>query len=143
MYDSERIKEVYTKGKGGIVCRGKTHVEEGKKHNKLIIDEIPYLVNKSNLVAKIGELVVAGKLAGVTDIRDESNRERMRIAVTIKREVNTDDILVRLYKRTDLQCNFNVNNVTLIIKEYGGQFTRHYMYTFNFFRARVQMWLHI
>lgn len=94
--------------------RGKVHVENGKNGSILVIDEIPYMVNKSNLVSKIAELVVDKKIDGIVDIRDESNRDAMRIAVYLKSGVDTDKILIQLYKLTDLQCNFNINNVSLI-----------------------------
>jgi len=114
IFDSANIKEVYRKGKGGIVTRGKTHVENGKHWGILVIDEIPYVVNKSTLVSKIGELVVDKKIDGVSDIRDESSKNIIRIAIYLKPGVDPDQILVQLYKFTELQTNFNVNNVTLI-----------------------------
>lgn len=114
MYDSANIKEVYKKGKWWIVTRGKTHVEHGKNGSVLIIDEIPYLVNKSSLVAKIGELIVDKKIEWVTDMRDESNKNSMRIALYLKSWIDADKILVELYKYTELQTNFNLNNVSLV-----------------------------
>lgn len=114
LFDSANIKEVYRKGKWGIVTRGKTHVENGKHGNVLVIDEIPYVVNKSTLVSKIGELVVDKKIDGVTDIRDESSKNIIRIAIYLKPGIDPDQILIQLYKFTELQTNFNVNNVTLI-----------------------------
>jgi len=114
LFDSTNIKEVYRKGKGGIVTRGKTHVENGKHGNVLVIEEIPYMVNKSTLVSKIGELVVDKKIDWVTDIRDESSKNIIRIAIYLKPGVDPDQILIQLYKFTELQTNFNVNNVTLI-----------------------------
>lgn len=85
MFDKENIKNVYATGKGGITVRGKTHFEDSKNGKLIIIDEIPYQVNKSTLVGKIGELVVDKKIEGVTDIRDESNRDRMRVSITLKK----------------------------------------------------------
>ncbi len=114
IYDSNNIKEVYKKGKWGIVMRGKTHVEEDKHGNIIVIDEIPYLVNKSSLVSKIGELVVDKKIEGITDMRDESSKNKIRIAIYLKSGVDANKILVELYKYTELQCAFNVNNVSLI-----------------------------
>ncbi|MEI6426099.1 MAG: DNA topoisomerase (ATP-hydrolyzing) [Candidatus Absconditabacteria bacterium] len=116
IFDSANIKEIYRKGKGGIVTRGKTHVENGKHGNVLVIDEIPYVVNKSTLVSKIGELVVDKRIDGVTDIRDESSKNIIRIAIYLKPGVDPDQILIQLYKFTELQTNFNINNVTLIEK---------------------------
>ncbi len=114
IFDSNNIKEVYKRGKWGIVVRGKTHVEHGKHESILIIDEIPYMVNKSSLVSKIAELVVDKKIEGVTDIRDESSKNIIRIAIYLKTGVDPDQILVQLFKYTELQSNFNVNNVTLV-----------------------------
>lgn len=82
----------------------------------IVIDEIPYLVNKSSLVSKIGELVVDKKIEGINDIRDESNRDRIRIAIYLKKGVDPEAILMQIYKFTDLQTNFNLNNVSLIEK---------------------------
>ena len=114
IYDSSNIKEVYKKGKWGIIMRGKTHVEEDKHGNVLIIDEIPYVVNKSTLVAKIGELVVDKKIEGISDMRDESSKNKIRIAIYLKSGIDANKILVELYKYTELQCAFNVNNVSLV-----------------------------
>lgn len=116
MYDKDNIKKVYETGKGGITVRGKTHIEDGKNGKIIVIDEIPYQVNKSSLVAKIGELVVDKKLDGVTDIRDESNRVRMRVSITLRKGVDANAVLTKIFKYTELQTNFNVNNVTLVEK---------------------------
>jgi len=94
--------------------RGKTHIEEDKHGSILIIDEIPYLVNKSTLVSKIGELVVDKKIEGISDMRDESSKNKIRIAIYLKSGVDANKILVELYKYTELQCAFNINNVSLI-----------------------------
>ena len=96
--------------------RGKTHEEIYEGAHVIVIDEIPYLVNKSSLVSKIGELVVDKKIEGINDIRDESNRDRIRIAIYLKKGVDPEAILMQIYKFTDLQTNFNLNNVSLIEK---------------------------
>lgn len=114
IFDANNILEVYRKGKGWIVVRGKTHNEVYDGAYVIVIDEIPYLVNKSTLVAKIGELVVEKKVEGINDIRDESNRDRIRIAIYLKKGVDPEAILMQIYKFTDLQTNFNLNNVSLI-----------------------------
>jgi len=115
IFDSVNIKEVYAKGRGWIVMRGKVEFEENKKWgDRIIISELPYQVNKANLVAKIGELVNMKKLEWITDITDETNRERMRISIDLKKWISKEEMLIRLYKYTDLQTNFNVNNVALI-----------------------------
>ncbi|MBB1543928.1 MAG: DNA topoisomerase 4 subunit A [candidate division SR1 bacterium] len=116
IFDSNNILEVYKKGKGGIIVRGKTHEEIYEGAHVIVIDEIPYLVNKSSLVSKIGELVVDKKIEGINDIRDESNRDRIRIAIYLKKGVDPEAILMQIYKFTDLQTNFNLNNVSLIEK---------------------------
>lgn len=115
IFDKQNIVEVYSKGKGSIVCRGKTHVEEWKSGIKsIIIDEIPYQVNKSTLVQKIAELVVTKKIDGVTDIRDESSKNTIRVVITLRRGCDVNATLVKLFKYTDLQSNINLNNVTLV-----------------------------
>ncbi len=94
--------------------RGKTHVEENKHGNMIVIDEIPYVVNKSTLVSKIGELVVDKKLEGISDMRDESSKNKIRIVIYLKSGIDANKILVELYKYTELQCAFNINNVSLV-----------------------------
>ena len=114
IYDSNNIKEVYKKGKWGIIMRGKAHIEEDKHGNIIVIDEIPYLVNKSLLVSKISELVIDKKLEGISDMRDESSKNKIRVALYLKPGIDANKILVELYKYTELQCAFNVNNVSLV-----------------------------
>lgn len=114
IFDPANIKEVYKKGKGWIVVRGKTHTEVYEDSHVIVIDEIPYFVNKSSLVAKIGELVVDKKIDGIADIRDESNKNKNRIVLYLRKGVDPDAILILLYKFTELQTNFNINNVSLV-----------------------------
>ena len=114
IYDSNNIKEVYKKGKWNIIMRGKAHIEEDKHGNIVIIDEIPYLVNKSLLVSKISELVIDKKLEGISDMRDESSKNKIRIAIYLKPGIDANKILVELYRYTEFQCAFNLNNVTLV-----------------------------
>lgn len=116
IFDSNNILEVYKKGKGWIAVRGKTHDEIYQGAHVIVIDEIPYLVNKSTLVSKIWELVVDKKIEGIADIRDESNKNNIRIAIYLKKDVDPQAILFQLYKSTDLQNNFNLNNISLIEK---------------------------
>ncbi|MBP7884728.1 hypothetical protein KAZ93_00850 [Patescibacteria group bacterium] len=94
--------------------RGKTHIENAKHGDIIVIDEIPYQVNKSSLVEKIGELVMDKKIDGVTDIRDESAKNIIRVAIHVKRGANAQKILTQLYKMTDLQSTFSLNNITLV-----------------------------
>lgn len=114
IFDSNNITEVYKKGKGGIAVRGKTHTEVYDGAHVIVVDEIPYLVNKANLVSKIGSLVVDKKIEGIGDIRDESNKNNIRIAIYLKKGIDPEAILMQLYKMTELQTNFNLNNVSLI-----------------------------
>jgi len=117
IFDTANIKEVYEKGRGGITMRGVVDFEENaKKQDVIIISQLPYQVNKANLVAKIGELVNDKKIDGIVDITDESQKNEMRVSIVLRKWVVKENILLRLYKYTDLQCNFNVNNVALIEK---------------------------
>lgn len=114
IFDSNNILEVYKKGKWGIVVRGKTHDEVYDGAHVIVVDEIPYQVNKAALVQKIWELVVEKKIEGINDIRDESNKNKIRIAIYLKKGVDPDLVLVQLFKLTELQTNFNLNNVSLV-----------------------------
>lgn len=115
IFDSYNIKDVYSRGRGSIIMRGKHHIEyTEKKEAVIVIDEIPYQVNKASLVAKIGDLVNEKKLEWIADITDESSKHLMRVTIHLRKWVNVDDILTRLYKYTELQSNFSVNNVALI-----------------------------
>lgn len=116
IFDPENIKEVYRKGKGAIVVRGKTHTEMLDGEQVVVIDEIPYSVNKASLVQRIGELVVDKKIEGITDVRDVSSKNKNRIVLYLKKEINPEEVLILLYKFTDLQTNFNINNVSLVEK---------------------------
>ncbi len=116
IFDSYNINEVYKKWRWWIVMRWKVSFEESKKWDSIIIHEIPYQVNKANLVAKIWDLVNAKKLEWIIDITDESNRNDIRVVIQLRKWVSKEEMLIRLYKYTDLQTNFNVNNVALIDK---------------------------
>lgn len=98
------------------MVRGKTHIEQSKHGDIIVIDEIPYQVNKSSLVEKIGELVIDKKIDGITDIRDESAKNIIRVALSLRRGVNAQKVLAQLFKMTDLQSTFPINNVSLIEK---------------------------
>jgi len=114
IFDSNRIKEVYEKGRGSIIVRWKHKLEEIKSGTNIVITEIPYGINKAWLVSRIGELVVDRKIEWITDIRDESSRDWVRVVVQLKKWVDPDAILAQLYKMTELQTNFNINNVSLV-----------------------------
>mgnify|MGYP001597734694 FL=1 len=115
IFDPKGIREAYLTGRGSIVARAKIDIQERKsRHFDIVITEIPYQVNKSELVKKIAELVQDKKIEGIKDLRDESGREGLRIVVELKNEVSPQKILNQLYKHTDLQKNFNMNMIALV-----------------------------
>lgn len=115
IYDGGAVKEMYHTGRGGIVMRAKTNIEEMKNgKSAIIITEIPYQVNKSDLVSKIADLVRDKKIVGITDLRDESNREGIRVVIELKRDAFPKKILNQLFKHTLLQKNFNLNMIALV-----------------------------
>ncbi|MFC1700234.1 DNA gyrase subunit A [Patescibacteria group bacterium] len=118
IYDHKEIVQMYATGKGRAVTRAKMDVEE-KKGGKiaLVVTEIPYMVNKSTLLAKIADLVKKKKIVGISDLRDESNKEGMRIVVELKRDAVVNKIKNQLYKFTPLQTTFNTNMVALLNNE--------------------------
>ena len=117
---SNGIKETYTKGRGSITMRGIAHIEEinpGKgKHKRsgIIISELPYQLNKANWIEKLAELVNNGKVSGIADIRDESDRDGMRILIEVKRDSDPEKILDFLYQKTSLQSNFGAILLALV-----------------------------
>lgn len=109
------IREAYTTGRGKIKVRAVTEIESMQNgKNRIIVTELPYLVNKAKLIEKIAELVKDKKIDGITDLRDESNREGMRVVIELRRDVNANVILNRLYKHTQLQDTFGVNMLALV-----------------------------
>ncbi|NMB56786.1 DNA gyrase subunit A, partial [Candidatus Beckwithbacteria bacterium] len=114
IYNPEDIREVYLNGKGRILMRATTEIEEVKDRNRIVITEIPYQVNKSKLIIDIANLVKDKKVIGITDIRDESDRRGMRVVIELKRGTRAKSILNNLYKFTDLQCIFSANMVALV-----------------------------
>jgi len=115
IYDSPSLEEVYATGRGRIVVRGIAEITEGTKgKQQIIISEIPYQVNKSELVKKIAELVKEKKIVGISDLRDESDKDGMRIAIDLKRDARPKSILNNLYKHTRLQSSFPANFVALV-----------------------------
>lgn len=114
IFDSESIRDVYITGKGKIILQGQAKIEETKSGKmQIIISEIPYQVNKANLVAKIASLVKNKRIVGISDLRDESDRQGMRIAVDLKRDAKPNAILNNLYKFTQLRVSFPANMVAL------------------------------
>lgn len=115
IYDANSLKEVYATGRGRIVVRGIAEITESKKGKpQIIISEIPYQVNKAELVAKIAELVKDKKLIGIADLRDESDKDGMRVVVDLKRDGKPKSVLNNLYKHTKLQSSFSANFVALV-----------------------------
>jgi len=115
MYNVKDIEAAFTTGKGGIVVRAKAEIVEDKRGNfMIIVSEIPYLVNKANLIEKIAELVKDKKLEGIRDLRDESNKDGVRIVVELKKDAFPKKILNQLYKMTQLQTSFHVNTLALV-----------------------------
>jgi DNA gyrase subunit A len=114
IYGYEGVKEAFLTGKGRIVIRAKAEIEETNGREQIIVTEIPYQVNKAELIKKAAELVNDKKLEGISDIRDESDRNGMRIVFELKRDAISNVVLNKLYKFTSLQTSFSVNNICLI-----------------------------
>lgn len=115
IYDAQQIKEVYATGRGRIVIRGKAEIEETKAGKfQIIITEIPYQVNKAEMVARIAQLVKDHKVEGISDLRDESDRDGIRVVVELKRDAKPKAVLNNLYKHTALQTTFPANIVALV-----------------------------
>jgi DNA gyrase subunit A len=114
MYDWSAIKEVYHNGKGRIVIRGRATIEEDRGGKlQIVITEIPYQVNKAKLVTRIADLVKDKKVQGISDIRDESDREGLRVVIDLKRDARPKALLNSLYQHTELQVNYPANMVAL------------------------------
>ncbi|MDZ4202809.1 MAG: DNA gyrase subunit A [Gallionella sp.] len=116
IYGLAGVREGYRTGRGRVVMRGRTHFEDiGKgERQAIIIDELPYQVNKANLLIKVGELVREKRLEGISEIRDESDKSGMRAVIELKRGENADVILNKLYKDTQLQDSFGINMVAIV-----------------------------
>ncbi|RGD73170.1 DNA gyrase subunit A [Anaerofustis stercorihominis] len=109
------IYNAYTTGRGRIKLRSKTHIEEiSKTRQRIVVTEIPYMVNKAKMVEKIADLVRDKKVVGISDIRDESDRNGIRVAIDLRKDVNASIILNQLYKYTQLQDTFSVINLALV-----------------------------
>ena len=110
----DEIRKAYETGKGRVVVRSKTEIEKLKGgKEQIVITEIPYEINKANLVKKIDDVRVNNKVAGIAEIRDESDRDGLRIAIELKKDANTELVLNYLFKYTDLQINYNFNMVAI------------------------------
>ncbi len=112
------IRKAYETGKGIITIRSKAEIQELKNgKNQIIVTEIPYMINKSLLITKIADLVREKVIDGITDLRDESNRDGIRIVIEIRRDANANVVLNNLYKHTSLQTTYGINNLALVNKE--------------------------
>ncbi|KKR06276.1 MAG: gyrase subunit A protein [candidate division WS6 bacterium GW2011_GWF2_39_15] len=118
IYDRNEILNAYSTGRGRILQRAKASIEEGKKGRyEIIVTEIPFQVNKAYLTEKIADLVKEKKVEGIADIRDESNREGMRVVIILKKDVQPKTVLNKLYKFTEMQKVFNANMIALVEQE--------------------------
>ena len=114
IYGYAGVKEAFETGRGRIVIRSRCEIEEHNNHERIIVTEIPYQVNKSELVKSIADLITEKRIEGISGISDESNRKGIRIVIDIKRDANSGVVLNKLYKMTALQSSFSVNNIALV-----------------------------
>ena len=114
IYGVSGVHEAYLTGRGRVVMRARAEIESGQAHDKIVITEIPYNVNKAELIKYIADLVNDKKIEGISNANDESDRDGMRIVIDVKRDANASVVLNKLYKMTALQTSFGVNNVALI-----------------------------
>ncbi|MDR3141745.1 MAG: DNA gyrase subunit A [Tannerellaceae bacterium] len=114
IYGYAGVKDAFETGRGRIVLRGKAEIEVENNHEKIVITEIPYLVNKAELIKYIADLVNDKRIEGISNVNDESDRMGMRIVVDVKRDANSSVVLNKLYKMTALQSSFSVNNIALV-----------------------------
>ncbi|MDR1919019.1 MAG: DNA topoisomerase 4 subunit A, partial [Tannerellaceae bacterium] len=114
IYGYAGVRDAFETGRGRIILRGKAEIEIENNHERIVITEIPYLVNKAELIRFIADLVNDKRLEGVSYVNDESDRNGMRIIVDVKRDANSSVVLNKLYKMTALQSSFSVNNIALV-----------------------------
>lgn len=114
IYGYAGVKDAFETGRGRVVLRGKAEIETEGSAEKIIISEIPYLVNKAELIKHIADLVNEKRIEGISNVNDESDRHGMRIVVDVKRDANSNVVLNKLYKLTALQSSFSVNNIALV-----------------------------
>lgn len=115
IYGYAGVKEAFETGRGRIMIRSKAEIESNEKENdKIIISEIPYMVNKAELIKSIADLAIEKKIEGISNVNDESDRQGMRIVIDVKRDGNANVILNKLFKLTALQSSFSVNNIALV-----------------------------
>ncbi len=133
IYGYKGVIEAFSTGRGRIVMRGRAEIETERNHDQIIITEIPYLVNKADLIKNIANLVIEKRIDGISNVNDESDRNGMRIVVDVKRDANANVILNTLYKLTALQSSFSINNIALVngrpqmlnLKDMIGHFVEH------------------
>ena len=111
---TQGIKDAYETGRGRVIMRAKGDIEAGDQHDTIVFTEIPYGVNKAELIKYIAELVKEGKIDGISNVNDESDREGMRIVVEVKRDANSRVVMNKLFKMTPLQTSFSVNSIALV-----------------------------
>ncbi|MBR3896665.1 MAG: DNA gyrase subunit A [Bacteroidaceae bacterium] len=114
IYGMAGVREAYETGRGRVIMRAKAEIETGQNHDKIVVSEIPYGVNKAELIKSIADLVNEKKIEGISNANDESDREGMRIVIDVKRDANASVVLNKLFKMTALQTSFGVNNVALV-----------------------------
>ena len=114
IYGVSGVREAYLTGRGRVVMRAKAEIESGTTHDKIVVTEIPYNVNKAELIKSIADLANEKRIEGITNANDESDREGMRIVIDIKRDANANVVLNKLFKMTALQTSFGVNNIALV-----------------------------
>ena len=114
IYGMQGVRQAYETGRGRIIMRSKAEIESGESHDKIVITEIPYGVNKQMLIEYIAELVKEGKIDGISNANDESGRQGMRIVIDVKKDANANVILNKLFKMTALQSSFSVNCIALV-----------------------------
>ena len=114
IYGVSGVRDAYETGRGRVVMRAKTEIETHTNHDKIIVNEIPYNVNKKELIEHIASLVNEKKIEGISYVNDESDREGMRIVIDVKRDANASVVLNKLFKMTALQTSFGVNNIALV-----------------------------
>ncbi|MEN9919078.1 MAG: gyrase subunit [Bacteroidota bacterium] len=114
IYGYQGVRDAFETGRGRIIMRGRAEIETTGNHEKIVISEIPYQVNKAEMIKHIADLVGDKKLEGISNVNDESDRQGMRVVVDIKRDANANVVLNKLYKLTALQSSFSVNNIALV-----------------------------
>ncbi|HON53259.1 MAG TPA: DNA gyrase subunit A, partial [Bacteroidales bacterium] len=114
IYGYQGVKEAYETGQGRVVIRGKAFIESENGKEKIIVSEIPYMVNKAEMIKKTADLIIDKKIEGISEVNDESDKDGMRIVYTLKRDAIANVELNKLYKYTGLQTSFSVNNIALV-----------------------------